>query len=1033
MIKPLSRKDLRNFFLKDEESTLVQIIKYLEEKNIDIASAQKDANEIISSIKDFSKKKLGIESLLQTYPLKSPQGLGLMMLSESYLRIPDAHTRTKILEDKLGNRNWDEFMGKSTHKLINFATWGLHVTKSLLDHTDEDKNPIENLLSTVATPAIRLGTQFSMKFIGSQFILGETIEKALSKGKTFAKAGCRFSYDMLGEAAMTELDALRYFQSYKDAITKASSSHPVGSGPFDFPGISIKLSALFSRYEDTHVKHVQETLYPRALELARLAKEKKVLLTIDAEEADRLEISMDVIEFLFSYPDLKDWEGLGFALQAYQKRAFKVIDWAKELSSAHNKKIYVRLVKGAYWDSEIKRAQERGLTSFPVFTRKNNTDLSYLACAIKLMENDQNFHVQLATHNAFTFALLLPWIRKSNPEMQRLHGMGESLFQSAKQYAPNVEQRIYAPVGGHKDLLAYLVRRLLENGANTSFVNQVLKEEGIDQSITQNPLTQYNLEKYKENPMTKTPSSLYAARKNSKGFDLSDREKIEQLYTVMEEISQQKFFCGPIIAGEEIKKSSPHRAIVSPSRNGNVLGEICLADEETLLKGLDQVHTFFPVWSNMPLEERVNLIVALGDALEDEHETLYSLLIQESGKTLSDAVAEVREAVDFCHYYAQQAKKLLESPQTLEGPTGELNQLSLHPRGVFLCISPWNFPLAIFLGQAVAALVTGNTVILKPATNTCLIASFVVKLAYKIGIPSQAISLVPASGTLLSKTLLQDKRIQGVVFTGSTQTAHSIQKSLAAKEGEISPFIAETGGLNAMIVDSSALLEQVTKDVIASAFKSAGQRCSALRLLIVQEDIYDDLITMIKGAMKELKVDDSWNLDTDVGPVISASAKSNIDAYIHNKKHQGFKIFQETKVPEYGFYVEPTLIELDHINQLEEEVFGPVLHITKFQGKGLEQTVEKINQLGYGLTMGLHTRIDKTISTVRSLAKIGNLYVNRNMIGAVVGVQPFGGEGMSGTGFKAGGPYYLLKFLTERTFTYDTTSAGGNVTLMTQE
>ncbi len=1033
MLKVLSRKDLRSFFLKDEEVALAQIIKYLEEKNIDISQAQKDANEIIIDIKDFSKKKLGIEALLQTYPLKSPQGLGLMMLSESYLRIPDAYTRTKILEDKLGCQSWDEFMGKSAHKLINFATWGLHVTKSLLDRTDEDKNPIENLLSSVTTPSIRWGTKFSMKFIGSQFILGETIEKALSKGKTFAKAGCRFSYDMLGEAAMTELDASRYFQSYKDAILKASSSEGAGLNPFDFPGVSIKLSALFSRYEDTHTRHIQETLYPRILELANLAKEKKVLLTIDAEEADRLETSLDAIEFLFSHPDLKDWEGLGFALQAYQKRAFKVIDWAQELSSVYHKKIYIRLVKGAYWDTEIKRAQERGLASFPVFTRKNNTDLSYLACAIKLMENDKNFYVQLATHNAFTFSLLLPWIKKGNVEMQRLHGMGESLFESSKRYAPNAQQRIYAPVGGHKDLLAYLVRRLLENGANTSFVNQVLKQDGIDQSITQNPFTQYKFEKYKENPMTKTPSSLYNARKNSKGFDLSDREKIEQLYMNMEEILCQKFFCGPIVAGEEIKKTSPHRSISSPSKNQNILGEICLSDEETLLKALDAVHSFFPKWSSTSLEERVNLVMALGDALEEEHETLYTLLIQESGKTLSDAVAEVREAVDFCYYYARQAKKLLETPETLEGPTGELNQLSLHPRGVFLCISPWNFPLAIFLGQAIAALVTGNTVILKPATNTCLIASFVVKLAHKIGIPGQAISLVPASGTLLSKTLLQDKRIQGVVFTGSTQTAHTIQKSLAAKEGAISPFIAETGGLNAMIVDSSALLEQVTKDVIGSAFKSAGQRCSALRLLVVQEDIYDDLIAMIKGAMKELKVGDSSNLDTDVGPVISANAKSNIGAYIHNKKHEGFKVFQETKVPEYGFYVEPTLIELDHINQLEQEVFGPVLHMTKFSGKELEQTVEKVNQLGYGLTMGLHTRIDKTISTVRSLAKIGNLYVNRNMTGAVVGVQPFGGEGMSGTGFKAGGPYYLLKFLTERTFTYDTTSAGGNVTLMTQD
>ena len=1016
------RERIRDKFLADETKTVEELLSFLKKESIDISQAQKQSADFIDYIKTQSTKKIGIENFLKLYPLTSKEGLGLMILCECYLRIPDSHTQQLILEDKLVDKNWSDYLGKSDKLATKASVVALIIAEALLAYDTENKNPIERVMGKLSSPIIRKAFKKSLMFVGNQFILGETIEDAIKKGSKFSKKDHQFSFDMLGEAAVTEKDVQRYFKAYKNAILVP----PPGNGqtPFDYPGVSIKLSALYPKYEDTHQDAVIQNLYPLVLELCLLAKQKNVLITIDAEEAERLELSLDLIEYLFLHPELKTWKGLGFALQAYQKRAFSVLDWARDLSQKAGKPFYIRLVKGAYWDNEIKKSQERGLSSFPVFTQKNNTEISYLACALKILKQPENFLPQFATHNPFTFSLLEPFFHE-HVEMQRLQGMGESFFEKLPQH---LSKRIYAPIGGHKDLLAYLIRRLLENGANTSFVQNILDENIPLSKLLANPFDFYN-DHPMENIMIPTASKIYSKRYNSEGFDLSDRKKVEEILETLNKNLEDVYQGASLIKGQEVKNKAPQK-MFSPCDQKLEIGEVYFAEEKDLYEALDSAYDYYLNWEKTDVETRAKHIEALGAKLEKNAVILYELLIKEAGKTLPDAVSEVREAVDFCYYYAQEARRILSCPESLEGPTGEINELSLHPRGVFLCIAPWNFPLAIFLGQMIAALVTGNTVLAKPATQTSLIATYVVKLAHEIGIPKEALHLVIAPGSLVGKTVIKDQRLAGVVFTGSTETAHQIQKTLASRQGPILPFIAETGGINAMFVDSSALLEQVTKDVLTSAFKSAGQRCSALRLLVVQEDIYKPLLEMIQGAMEFLSVGESWKIETDVGPVIDEPSKTSIETYIHEMAYKGFAVFQKTISSSQGFCLFPALIEVEKVSDVSREIFGPVLHITSFKKGHLTEAVQEVNRLGYGLTMGLHTRIESTIDDVRQNAKVGNLYVNRNIIGAVVGTQPFGGEGLSGTGFKAGGPYYLLKFLTERTFTHDITATGGNISLL---
>ncbi|MBR1121239.1 bifunctional proline dehydrogenase/L-glutamate gamma-semialdehyde dehydrogenase PutA [Bradyrhizobium lablabi] len=961
------------------------------------ARIDRTAARLIESIRANDDPLGGVEDMLREFALSTKEGLALMVLAEALLRVPDARTADSFIEDRLGHGDFVHHETKSSAFLVNASAWALGVSARVIQPGETPQGTIGRLTKRLGAPAVRAATRQAMRLMGSHFVLGETIEAALERARPQARHHQRYSFDMLGEGARTADDARRYFDSYAraiEAIGRAADNNPLP----DRPGISVKLSALHPRFEAVSRGRVMAELVPQLLALAQRAQAYDLNFTVDAEEADRLELSLDVIAAAFSDTSLAGWDGFGLAVQAYQKRASDVIDYVDELARRQNCKMMLRLVKGAYWDTEIKRAQERGLDGYPVFSRKATTDLNYVACAQKLLALRPRIFPQFATHNALTVASILELCGDGGGyEFQRLHGMGEALYAQLREDRPELACRTYAPVGSHRDLLAYLVRRLLENGANSSFAAQAADEGVPAAALLKRPADIIGAAENARHPNIPLPRDLYGAQRvNSRGIEFGERAALSALVTA--------------IAAEQVTPAS-----------------IADATPEQANAAVASARQGFLRWSRTPANERAHMLERAADLLEQRRAHFIALLQREGGKTLDDALSEVREAVDFCRYYAAQGRKLFGDREEMPGPTGESNLLRLRGRGVFVAISPWNFPLAIFLGQVTAALMAGNAVVAKPAEQTPLIAAEAVKLLHEAGVPASALHLVQGDGRI-GAVLTAHRDIAGVVFTGSTEVARAINRTLAAKDGPIVPLIAETGGINAMIVDATALPEQVADDVVTSAFRSAGQRCSALRLLLVQDDVADRMIEMIAGAARELRLGDPGDPATHVGPVIDTDAKQKLEAHIARMKQEA-RVHYAGEAP-VGNFVAPHIFELSDAAQLTEEVFGPVLHVVRYRADGLDRVLRSIESSGYGLTLGIHSRIDDTIEDIIDRLQVGNIYVNRNMIGAVVGVQPFGGFGLSGTGPKAGGPHYLARFATEQTVTVNTAAAGGNAALL---
>jgi RHH-type transcriptional regulator, proline utilization regulon repressor / proline dehydrogenase / delta 1-pyrroline-5-carboxylate dehydrogenase len=955
------------------------------------------ATRLIEAIRTNDDPLGGVEDMLREFALSTREGLALMVLAEALLRVPDAHTADRFIEDRLGHGDFVHHETRSSAFLVNASAWALGVSARMIQPGETPQGTIGRLAKRLGLPAVRAATRQAMRLMGSHFVLGETIEAALERAQADQAPAPRYSFDMLGEGARTAADATRYFNAYAsaiEAIGRNAGHHPLP----DRPGISVKLSALHPRYEAVSQARVMSELVPRLIDLARRAKAHDLNFTVDAEEADRLELSLDVIAAALADSSLSGWDGFGLAIQAYQKRASAVIDYADSLARALDRRLMVRLVKGAYWDTEVKRAQERGLDDYPVFTRKAMTDLNYLACARQMLALRPRIFPQFATHNALTVATILELTGKSGDfEFQRLHGMGEALYAQLGRDHPALACRTYAPVGSHRDLLAYLVRRLLENGANSSFVALAADENIPVASLLRRPADIIDTVDRARHPNIPLPRDLYRPHRiNSRGIEFGDRAALNQLLS----------------------------AVARDLPKANRVAEL---DPQAAALFVTTAQAGFNNWDRTPADQRAAMLEKAADLLEQRRAHFIALLQSEGGKTLDDALSELREAADFCRYYAAQGRKLFGDGETMPGPTGESNLLRLRGRGVFISISPWNFPLAIFMGQVTAALMAGNAVVAKPAEQTPLIAADAVRLLHAAGIPASALHLAQGDG-LIGAALAAHPDIAGVVFTGSTEVARSINRALAAKDGPIVPLIAETGGINAMIVDATALPEQVADDIVTSAFRSAGERCSALRLLFVQDDVADRMIEMIAGAARELKIGEVRDVAVHVGPVIDAEAKQRLDAHIARMKREA-RVHFAGVAPE-GNYVAPHIFELSSAEQLTEEVFGPILHVVRYHADDIETVLRSIERSGYGLTLGVHSRIDDTIEDVIDRLQVGNIYINRNMIGAVVGVQPFGGHGLSGTGPKAGGPHYLTRFATEQTVTVNTAAAGGNAALL---
>lgn len=982
----------------------VCVAQLLEAGTLDGAMAapvKETARALIEALR-AKNKGTGVEGLVHEYSLSSQEGVALMCLAEALLRIPDNATRDALIRDKVATGDWKAHLGGGRSLFVNAATWGLVVTGRLASSVSEKilSSALTRLIARCGEPVVRRGVDMAMRMMGEQFVTGQTIEEALRRSKEPEQRGFRYSYDMLGEAATTAKDAERYYRDYEQAIHaigKASN----GRGIYEGPGISIKLSALHPRYSRAQAKRVMEELLPKVKQLAALSRQYNIGLNIDAEEADRLELSLDLLESLCFDPDLSGWDGIGFVVQAYGKRCPMVLDYIIDLARRSNHRIMVRLVKGAYWDAEIKRAQVDGLSDFPVFTRKVHTDLSYIACARKLLAATDVIFPQFATHNAQTLAAIYhlagPDFAVGKYEFQCLHGMGEPLYDEV--VGPdklNRPARIYAPVGTHETLLAYLVRRLLENGANSSFVNRIADPKiSIDELIADPAdIVRAMPEIGRKHDLIKLPIALYGDRRNSAGLDLANEAVLTSLSEALKQSAAMVWRAAPDLAkGRSVGKARP---VLNPGDHGDVVGQVVEASAAEAVAAVS-IAAKDTLWASMPVVDRAACLDHAADLMQERLPILLGLIAREAGKSIPNAIAEVREAIDFLRYYADEARKTF----------GEAQK----PLGPVVCISPWNFPLAIFSGQIAAALVAGNPVLAKPAEETPLIAAEGVRILHEAGVPSQALQLLPGDGRI-GAALVGAKQTAAVMFTGSTEVARLIQAQLAERlspQGLPIPLIAETGGQNAMIVDSSALAEQVMADVIASAFDSAGQRCSALRVLCLQEDIADRTLTMLKGALRELQIGRTDRLAVDIGPVITAEAKDIIDTHIDNMRAKGLKVEQMALDDQAkdGTFVAPTIIELNRLNELKREVFGPVLHVIRYARENLDQLIDDINATGYGLTFGLHTRIDETIAHVTRRVRAGNLYINRNVIGAVVGVQPFGGRGLSGTGPKAGGPLYL--------------------------
>ncbi len=998
-------------FLAAEDEALRRLCDLARLAPTEGEAVQAQALRLVLGVRAARSRGSGLDALLRQYHLASPEGVVLMCLAEALLRIPDARTADRLIADKLAEGDWERHLGDSDSLLVNASTWGLMLTGRLVELNPDDLGSLRGWFGRLATrlsePVARAALRQAMRVLGHQFVMGRSIHEALERTTGGAESRYAYSFDMLGESAITATDAQRYFEKYRDAIDEIGRH--VAGRPFEGvrPGISVKLSALHPRYEFLQRERVLRELGPLLLALVTQARAAGIGLTVDAEEADRLELSLQLIEGVLRSPVTGGYEGFGLAVQAYQKRGYGVLQWLIRRAGELQRRITVRLVKGAYWDSEIKRAQERGLAGFPVFTRKFNTDVSYLACARLLATHRNVIYPQFATHNAHTVAYVLRLMAGSASgqfEFQRLHGMGEELYEQLIGAPIGGEPvpvcRVYAPVGPHEDLLPYLVRRLLENGANTSFVNRILDERLPPEQIIADPVAEADRTEPAAEPRIALPAQLFGAqRRNSRGVNFADGAQLQTLL-------------------EECERASP--GIVP----------VAQASGQDVEQALNKASAAWAAWNQRSFEQRAALLERAAELFELHRAELIARCVLEAGRTVPDSAAEVREAIDFLRYYAAQAR-VLGAPVQLPGPTGERNTLRLRGRGVFACISPWNFPVSIFTGQVSAALVTGNCVIAKPAEQTPLCAVMVVDLLHRAGVPAAVLGLL-VGGPAVGEALTCDARIAGVVFTGSTQTARRIEHNLAARTGAIATLIAETGGINVMLVDSSALPEQVALDSIASAFNSAGQRCSALRILLLQEEIAPRVLQLLAGQMDELRVGPSWRLDTDVGPVIDDEALADLQAYA-TRILAGARWHHRAALGEgsaAGRYFAPLAVEVASLAVVQREVFGPVLHVVRYAARDLDALIDSINQMGYGLTLGIHTRIDSAAQSIADRVQVGNVYVNRNMIGAVVGVQPFGGSGLSGTGPKAGGPHYLSRFVTEQTLTVNTAALGGNASLL---
>jgi RHH-type proline utilization regulon transcriptional repressor/proline dehydrogenase/delta 1-pyrroline-5-carboxylate dehydrogenase len=1016
-------RSLSPFIYADEAECVDRLLKTLSWDAARAKRVETRAGDLVTRMRGEKRAMGQLETFLKQYSLSTEEGLALMCLAEALLRIPDKATANDLIKDKIAAANWLAGMGDTKDWLVKAAGVGLMMTRKTLD----------SVLGGISQPVIREAILQAMRMMGKQFVLGQDIDEAIKNARDFEKKGYRFSYDILGEGARTAADAERYFNSYLaaiGAIGKAASTMKDKR-----PGLSVKLSALHPRYSFAQRERCVPEMTARLTELCKIAAQQNITLTVDAEEVDRLELSLDIIEGAMKQAGTQGWDGFGLAVQAYQKRALALIDHVHQVARAQGQKLQVRVVKGAYWDTEIKRAQVQGLADYPVYTRKVNTDVSFLACAQKLFAANDYLYPMLATHNAHSVAAIVDLAQGKAFEFQRLHGMGSSLHDLVlKDGLANVS--VYAPVGPHEDLLAYLVRRLLENGANTSFVNQVLDDKIPAAQIVKDPVEAAKNSNTKRHSGIAMPVDLYrkegtGGRANSGGFDLTDGA------VILPFIAQQKRFdksyeAYPLIDGRAYKAGAA-ASVQNPSHHGQSAGQAFAADNALIDTAMQAAKAGFKTWAKTPADTRASALEKAADLMEARRDELMALLIREAGKTYADGLAEVREAVDFLRYYANLGRQdFAETGKALPGPTGESNRIRLVGRGVFVCISPWNFPLAIFTGQVAAALMAGNAVVAKPASLTPLIAQRAVELMHQAGVSASALHLLPGSGRM-GAALVAHPDVAGVTFTGSTAVAQEINRTLAAKNGPIVPLIAETGGLNAMIVDSSALPEQVIDDVIMSAFTSAGQRCSALRILCLQDDIADKVLHMLKGAMAELKIGPAEDLASDIGPLIDENARKGLlehQKMLQQNAQHVATVPMPPGLENEGCFFAPCAYELKDLSALDKEVFGPILHVVRWKKDDLPKLVDALNGKGYGLTFGLHTRIDSAQAELLEAINAGNLYVNRSMIGAVVGTQPFGGMGLSGTGPKAGGPYYMHRFATEKTITINTTAAGGNATLV---
>ena len=1027
-----ARRPMREALAVDESQCLQSLVAEAIQSDEGRARIHFHATRLVEGVRARKPPLADMDTFLSEYSLSTREGVMLMCLAEALLRIPDTNTAESLIRDKIGGGDWQRHLGHSGAALVNASTWALMLSGRLVG-LDEitGKGGLSAALRALAKrmgePVVREALVQAMRIMGRQFVMGRTMPEALERARDYERQGYSFSYDMLGEGARGANDAERYFNAYVDAIT-AIGAASAGRGPIDGPGISVKLSALHPRFSFAQRHILPHELAPRLAELCRLAHQAGIGLTIDAEESDRLEPMLDVFAALFADPGLAGWEGFGLAVQAYQKRAMPLIDWLAGLSASQGRRIMVRLVKGAYWDTEIKRAQERGLSTYPVFTRKSATDVSYLACAHRMLAAGAAFYPQFATHNAHTVAAVAEMAgnrRRTDWEFQRLHGMGDGLYEQVLAEHPC---RVYAPVGSHEDLLPYLVRRLLENGANTSFVNRVADRTVPVSEVVADPVVKLESPPQSILPL---PAELFGPeRRNSQGWDLTDPLSVTRLDAALESAATRIYQAVPIIAGNEIL-AGPTVNQLSPADLQHVVGRVTLAAPQDAAHAVGIAHTAARNWERLGAERRASILEAAADAFEQNSPELIWLIVAEAGKTIPDAVAEVREAVDFLRYYAAQARALFGSSMTLPGVTGEANTQSLHGRGVFVCISPWNFPLAIFTGQVAAALAAGNAVVAKPAEQTPLIAASATRFLHQAGVPVDVLNLLLGDGRLGAE-LVGQPGIAGIAFTGSMPTARAIQRVLAKGQGPIIPLIAETGGINAMVVDSSALPEQVVDDVIASAFLSAGQRCSSLRLLLLQDDIHDRIVTLLTEAAAELVIGDPRLLNTDIGPIIDGPSRAALDEHCRLMETHGRMLFR-CRLPvstRGGIFFAPCAIALDRPDSLTKEAFGPILHVVRWKSADLDSVLDAVAANGSGLTLGIHSRIDSFVQHVRDRLPVGNTYVNRSMIGAMVGCQPFGGEGLSGTGPKSGGPHTLLRYATERTLTVNIAAAGGNAALL---